>query len=90
VKITKFVDIQEELEVEVDITFDDLAGSITDDLDLKDWGAKRAISNFHNFITKVPDSVFAEMKSPAREITINFYKAQIQRFEDNPYMESED
>ena len=85
-KVTKFVNIEEVVEVEVDVEFEDLAGSITHKLDPTEYGATQAISNFHLFITKVPDAAIAQMNPEKRKLIVNFYKEQIQRFDDNPYI----
>jgi len=76
-KVTKFIDIQQEIEVE--ISAEDVVSAISEDPNSK-ITCMTGINNVSKFLTAVPESVINEMHNSTKKIIYDYFIEQANRF----------
>lgn len=76
------------VEVEVNITLEDIVCAIAEETDSESM-VLRGISNCHRFLKAVPDSVIAKMSDKQRETIHAALLEQVQRYKAKPTGEAD-
>lgn len=77
-KITKFVDVEAEVEVNIDI--EDIAQAVVDNREKVKPAMFSAINSFFNFMEQMPDEVVDECTEKQIELITDFFDKQLARF----------
>jgi len=79
--VTKWVDVSKEVEVEIEVSLDDITRAIRQDTEREEM-VLIGINNTAGFFRAIPDDVIAGLKDKTKKVIADFLEEQMKRFQE--------